>query len=64
MNLNFLYGGSIVTQKSRVLIEDIDYIEDQGGMYLIGGTAVEYRSIFETPKRYYRYTTLIPESDY
>jgi hypothetical protein len=64
MNLNFLYGGAIVTQKSRVLIEDIDYIEDKGGMWLIGGTAVEYAHPFSQPKRSYRYTTLVPDSDY
>ena len=65
MKYSFLYGGSVISQKSRVLIENIDYIEEKDyGTLLIGGTAVEYASIIEKPKRYYRYTTITLPSDY
>lgn len=64
MKLSFLYGGSIVTQNSRVLIEDIDLIEEiSSDQYRVRGTAVEYPSIFEKPKRYTRWTTITLDED-
>lgn len=65
MKLSFLYGGAIVTQKSRVFIEDIDIIEEvSSDEYRVRGTAVVYPSPFEKPKRFLRWTTLTLEDEY
>jgi len=59
MKISFLYGGSVISRKSRILIEDIDLIEQVSiDVYRVRGTAVEYGSIIEKPKRYTRWTTI------
>ena len=56
---NLLIGGSIVTPKSGVLIENIHTVEKKWHGIVIGGETIEYPyGIFSTAVRKERWTTI------
>ena len=57
---NLLIGGSIVTPKSGVLIQDIHTVEPKGaGVYVIGGTYYDWTfGSLSQPKPQPRWTTI------